>query len=168
MSTCQIDKDTNVFPRRIWPLSSVMPPLAPLPTAPACARALVSLTLSSWDMGHLADSADLVASELVTNAVNASSPYYRDARIDVIRMCLFADRRLVLIEVWDEAAGVPRPRAPGKFEEGGRGLTLVDAIADRWGWWPAAGRRGKCVWAELSRLTIRLQAVRFFPPEGMC
>ncbi|MGH3274178.1 MAG: ATP-binding protein, partial [Streptosporangiaceae bacterium] len=164
MSTCAIDKDTNVAPRRMWPLSSVMPPLAPLPTAPACARALVSLTLVLWGMGHLADSADMVTSELVTNAVKASSPYYLDARIDVIRVCLFADRTHALIEVWDQAAGAPQLRAPGKLEESGRGLTIVAGIADRWGWWPAADRRGKCVWAELSQLTVRFQAVRLFPP----
>jgi hypothetical protein len=79
MSTCQIDKDTDVVPHQEWPLSSVMPPLAPLPTAPACARAFVTMTLALWDMASLADSAGLVVSELVTNAVYASSPYRRDA-----------------------------------------------------------------------------------------
>jgi hypothetical protein len=153
MSTCQIDKDTDVVPHREWPLSSVMPPLAPLPTAPACARAFVTMTLSVWDMASMADSAGLVVSELVTNAVYASSRDRRDARTCVIGVCLFADRRQILIEVHDEAAGVPRLQAPGELEEGGRGLTLVDAIAGRWGWSPAAGRQGKRVWAELSRLT---------------
>jgi anti-sigma regulatory factor (Ser/Thr protein kinase) len=166
MSTCQIDKDTNVLSRQVWPLSSTLPPLAPLPTAPACARAMVSLTLSSWGMGHLADSADMVTSELVTNAVNASRLYYPDASADVIRVCLFADRRLALIEVWDEAPGAPQLRKPGTLEEGGRGLAIVAGIADQWGWRSAADRRGKCVWAALSQLTVRFQAVLFFPRKA--
>jgi hypothetical protein len=152
MSTCQIDEDMTVVPSRVWPLSSVMPALAPLPTAPACARAFVTMTLSLWDMASLADPAGLVVSELVTNAVHASAPYRRDARTCVIGVRLSADRTQILIEVHDEAAGVPRLRTPGELEEGGRGLTLVDAIAGRWGWSPTAGRRGKCVWAELPRL----------------
>ena len=138
--------------RQVWPLYSAMPSLAPLPTAPACAHAFASLTLSCWRMHDQAESADLVISELVTNAIRASAPYCRDAWIEVIQVCLFgdADSARVLIEVWDEAAGIPQLREPSEFEETGRGLTLVAAIAGTWGWRPAAGCRGKCVWAELS------------------
>ena len=127
MSTCQIDQDTDVAPHQEWPLSSVMPALAPLPTAPACARAFVTMTLSLWDMASLADPAGLVVSELVTNAVHASSPYRRDARTCVIGVCLFADRTQILIEVHDEAAWVPRLQTHGELEEDGPGPMLVVA-----------------------------------------
>lgn len=169
VATCQIDKRPDMSPRHAWPMSSTMPPLAPLPTAPACARAFVSITLSSWGLDDLAESADLIVSELVTNAVRASHPYYRDTRIEVIRVCLFGDGTRVVIEVWDEAAGVPVIRDAGEFEEGGRGLTLVDAIADKWGWVPAARRTGKCVWAELSTTSALsvLAGNALYPSEGM-
>ena len=60
-------------PGVVWPMSSVMPPLAALPTAPAVARAHVRATLATWRMGDLADAVELVVSELVANGVKASA-----------------------------------------------------------------------------------------------
>lgn len=154
MTTCQADKGTCLSPPRVWPMSSVMPPLTPLSTAPACAREFVRTTLSLWHREDLSDQAALITSELVTNAVQAPRPPYRDAPTEVVRVRILADRSRAVIEVWDEASGIPVLRDAGDFEEGGRGLTLVDAIADKWGWVPAAGRDGKCVWAEVSKLVI--------------
>lgn len=169
LTACQIDKRSDMSQRHAWPMSSTMPPLAPLPTAPACARAFASSTLSSWGLDDLTESADLILSELVTNAVRASYPHYRDTRIEVIRVCLLGDGTRVVIEVWDEAAGFPVVRDAGEFDEAGRGLRLVDAIADKWGWVPAARRTGKCVWAELSTPSALcvFAVMHFNPSEGM-
>jgi anti-sigma regulatory factor (Ser/Thr protein kinase) len=129
-----------------------MPPLAALPTAPACARTFVRLTMSTWGLERLADSAELVTSELVTNAVEASSSLLAGPISEVIRVAyLLAENRQPLIEVWDRAPGVPVLRDVADLAERGRGLTLVDVIAARWGWRPEDGRPGKCVWAELTR-----------------
>jgi hypothetical protein len=57
--------DTNTR----WPLLSTLPPLAALPTAPATARAHVNAVLTGWQMDAQVDVAELVASELVTNAL---------------------------------------------------------------------------------------------------
>src|SRR5260221_567669 len=57
---------------KAWPLVSALPPLAALPTAPACARGHVRAAAREWGLSDLADTAELVASELVTNAVQAS------------------------------------------------------------------------------------------------
>ena len=57
-----------------------------------------------------------------------------------------------LLEVWDQAPGIPVIRDTAGCEESGRGLVLIDAIADKWGWSPATGRPGKVVWAEMSLL----------------
>lgn len=51
-----------------WPLASVMHPLAALKTAPASACAYVRALLPAWHLEPLADDAELVVSELVTNA----------------------------------------------------------------------------------------------------
>jgi anti-sigma regulatory factor (Ser/Thr protein kinase) len=144
------------WPESQWRLSDVTAPLAALPTAPRIARAHVRTALLAWGMSSLADVAELVASELVTNALRASEqpgrPLSRqDRRTPVIGICLLADEARLRIEVWDQAAGLPVLReVPADFESG-RGLTLVDALTEgRWGWHPAAlPWTAKCVWAEI-------------------
>ena len=59
--------DTGIRAR--WPLASALPPLGALPSLPGTIRAHVDIVLAEWQMGDLADTAKLVASELVTNAV---------------------------------------------------------------------------------------------------
>jgi anti-sigma regulatory factor (Ser/Thr protein kinase) len=157
VSACQAAPRTGIATRRDWPLSSVMPPLAALPTVPAVARVFVRATLRGWHLDSLAQDAELVVSELAGNAVAASAgrdgrPVYADAHIAVIRVCLRTDGVRLLIEVWDQAPGIPALREAAGLEESGRGLMLVNAIANKWGWNPAEGRPGKAVWAELSPL----------------
>jgi hypothetical protein len=109
-------------------------------------------------MAMFAESAELVASELVTNAVRASTderghPLYHDGRMAVIHVRLIADRdrgRLVL-EVWDMSSSPPAIQHAAAEAEQGRGLELVAALAHRWDWRTGPGWPGKCVWAELRR-----------------
>lgn len=139
-----------------WSVSSVMPPLAALPTAPSAARAHVRATLATWRMSGLVDALELVVSELVANGVNASAdgdgtPRYMEGRMPVIRLCLLTDGARLVAEVWDQAPGVPVRLSAGRDNESGRGLNLVDMITgSRWGWHPARSGPGKCVWAEFS------------------
>jgi hypothetical protein len=156
MSACQTEPRVT---RRSWPLSTAMPPLAVLPTVPALVRAFVHSTLPSWHLGSLTEGAELIASELANNAVTASTdnygrPVYVRGRMSVIRVCLLTDGVRALLEVWDQAPGIPAIRERGGLDESGRGLILVDAIADRWGWSPANRRPGKVVWAEMSLLAM--------------
>ncbi|MBO0837790.1 MAG: ATP-binding protein [Actinobacteria bacterium] len=140
-----------------WPVSSVMPALAALATAPSAARAHVRVTLATWQMSDLADAVELVVSELVANGVNASTdrggvPRYVAGRMPVIRLCLLTDWSRLVTEVWDQAPGVPVHLRARPDDESGRGLSLVDAITgSRWGWYPARYGPGKCVWAEFAR-----------------
>jgi anti-sigma regulatory factor (Ser/Thr protein kinase) len=86
------------------------------------------------------DDAELVVSELVTNAIDAECS---DARLTVT---VETDGG-VRIEVEDDARGLPRHAVVSSSVERGRGLTLVAALSTRWGYEKLA--RGKRVWAEL-------------------
>jgi hypothetical protein len=138
-----------------WPLVSAMPPLGALTTAPASARAHVGAVLPGWHLDDLTGDCQVVVSELVTNAVQASTaltgePVYVGGRMAVVRLRLLGDGLRVLAEVWDQAPGFPCPRRARSDTENGRGLQLVDALTrGRWGW-QAVGARAKVVWAELA------------------
>ena len=142
---------------RPWPLANSMTPLGALPTAPACVRAHVRDTLAEWRMTSLIDTAELVASELVTNAVQASTdehghPIYAGGRMAVIFVRLLAERTRLVLEVWDMAQALPAARNVSAEDETGRGLELVEAVSANWGWKTAPDWPGKCVWAELGLL----------------
>ena len=162
--------------RRSWPLSSGTPPLAALPTVPALARLFAHATLHTWHEDSLAQDAELIVSELTGNAVAASSdtdgrPVYVDGRMPVIWVYLLTDGVQLLIKVFDQAPGIPVLREAAEDEEIGRGLILVNAIADKWGWKPAKGQPGKVVWAQMSLLGDRVgaatPAVRNEPDNGI-
>ncbi len=106
------------------------------------ARKLVRTALAAWHLEELADTSILVVSELVANAVK-----HTDSR--VIRIVVSRPgERFVRIGVVDTARGLPEPAEPGDgLLTNGRGLLLVDALAERWGADPHPW--GKQVWAEL-------------------
>ena len=110
-----------------------------------------------WPSGGLAsasEAAELVVSELVTNAVQISAgaqdqPDDGGTGVPVVIVRLTADRDRVLIEVWDSFASGPLTGHGRLDDESGRGLLLVEAVCDRWSWSPVRGWPGKVVWAEL-------------------
>ncbi len=129
-----------------WPLRAVLE-LGALPTAPACARAWIRQILYEWRLSGLTDSCELTVSELVTNAVLAS----RELGQSAIWLSLVSDREQLMILVRDFHSAAPTPRHARDDEEGGRGLMLVEAISDRFGWYrPEDEPAGKVVWAVLS------------------
>jgi two-component sensor histidine kinase len=139
-------------PRARWAVQSVMI-IAALPTATPCARLHARTISLEWGLGELADTVELMVSELVTNAVQASIDrdgrprYSADYGLACVHLRLSTDGLAALIEVWDESARPPEPAEPGLADEGGRGLMLVDAMAERWGWELLSSGRGKIVWA---------------------
>lgn len=89
----------------------------------------------------------LLISELVTNAVvHTGCPA-------VLRMLFpvpaFADNGTVRVEVADASGRPPAPRHAQGDDTGGRGLELVDGLADRWGWQREGA--GKRIWCEVDR-----------------
>jgi anti-sigma regulatory factor (Ser/Thr protein kinase) len=136
-----------------WPLSTSLP-LGALPGATPCARLHARAVLSEWGLGELAEAAELVVSELVTNAVRASTtpdghPRYDGAGMPVVVLRMASDHIKLMIEVWDVIPGAPAAARPGPDDESGRGLMLVAAQCDRWSWQTVPGWPGKVVWAEL-------------------
>jgi anti-sigma regulatory factor (Ser/Thr protein kinase) len=116
-------------------------------TAPGCARAWTREILWEWGAAGLADAAELVASELVTNSVNACAGLDRA----VIRLVLTIDQGELAVLVRDDHPGVPVAAQPGADDEGGRGLLIVEHLSDRCGWYPLEGARpAKVTWAVIS------------------
>ncbi|NUQ95479.1 MAG: ATP-binding protein [Streptomyces sp.] len=110
----------------------------------ARARRELVAALTAWDLTELRDAAELVLSELVTNAVK----HARDPRGRLVetRIRRLADGR-IRIEVHDANTNPPVLRASSATDEGGRGLVLVDALtAHQWGVSSRTGV-GKAVWA---------------------
>jgi anti-sigma regulatory factor (Ser/Thr protein kinase) len=115
-------------------------------TAPGCARAWTREILQEWALPSLADNAEAIVSELVANSVNASQRLDRAA----IRLILAFEKGELVIFVRDDHPGAPQLRNPGADDESGRGLVLVEALSDRFGWYPLDGARpGKVVWAAV-------------------
>ena len=130
---------------RDWPLRSGLP-LGPIPTAVPCARAHTTQVLWEWGMSEMSDTAELIVSELITNAVTASREL-ADGPFPV-RFWLLSNRKQVLILVWDANPNPPVRMYAAKDVEGGRGLMLVEAVSNRWGSYAVTDAiEGKVVWA---------------------
>lgn len=110
------------------------------------ARRLLREFLAQVEGGDLCvDSAELVLSELVGNAVqHARTP---PGRLIFVRFELA--HGLLRIEVHDADGERPRVRTGGWEAECGRGLWLVDRLSVEWGCCPRAGGIGKALWAVL-------------------
>lgn len=111
-------------------------------TTPHRVRAILTATLDDWglaDVADLADVAELLASELVTNAlVHGKLP---------ARFWMYVlDGRLYL-EVSDSEPELPAPRDADAEDEGGRGLAIIEGLASEWG--AEAYGPGKRVWLAL-------------------
>lgn len=109
--------------------------------APRELRMFLNSVLEKWDInGSVGQDAELLTSEIVTNVVrhtNAGGIFAVECEGDVLR-----------IEVSDHSTSPPMPRHPFPFDTTGRGLQIVDEIADRWG--TIGSENGKAIWFELS------------------
>jgi excisionase family DNA binding protein len=141
-----------------WPLFNHLGPLGALDTAPSLARNYTSIVLAEWNLAELTDTAVLVISELVTNAVCASSTsaglpmYDAEGRLPVVHMVLRSDRARLLIEVWDTIPvmlGAPVAKESDEYDESGRGLMIVTSLAESWGYQAVPGWSGKLTWSLL-------------------
>jgi anti-sigma regulatory factor (Ser/Thr protein kinase) len=134
--------------------------LRPLPGAVPSARLHTRFVLCEWGFPAIATDAELIVSELVTNAVvHGSVTAGAAAGQPPVRLRLSGRAGGVCVEVWDCGEEMPRLRAdPLSEEPGGRGLLLVAELASRWGACRTEGG-GKRVWAALVTPGTR-------PPQG--
>ncbi|GGO43033.1 MULTISPECIES: ATP-binding protein [Streptomyces] len=119
--------------------------------AVAICRRTLGVILAAHGLPHLSEAAELVATELVANAVtHTKGPA-------ALRL-LWADS-VLRIEVWDADPTPPQPPVPPArdtlLREAGRGLALVKGCADGWGWYrpddsELPDGEGKFVWCELA------------------
>jgi len=121
--------------------------LAPLPTAIPCFRLHAVAVLREWGLPRdLIGNAEILVSELMTNAADASACL--PERPPVTLRLVATDTSLV-IEAWDQSPLDLQPREADDDDECGRGLTVLAALSTRWGW-ERTGYRRKVVWAELA------------------
>lgn len=122
------------------------------PRAVTICRRTLRLILTMHGLPHLTEAAELVVTELITNAVqHTKGPAAIKLR--------WADP-VLRVTAWDTAPRLSdramRPRDPAPSSETGRGLALVEACAENWGWFrsihTAEPHRtdGKFVWCELT------------------
>ncbi|WP_217143464.1 SpoIIE family protein phosphatase [Streptomyces sp. AC627_RSS907] len=112
------------------------------PSLVAPVRKQVLEQLSTWALLEASFTAELVVSELVTNAIRYGSP--------PIRLRLIHDRNTLICEVSDTSHTAPHLRRAKTWDEGGRGLLLVAQLTQRWG--TRHTSEGKTIWAELGLL----------------
>lgn len=118
--------------------------LPALESAAADARRRTRHQLHAWGSGvEVLDTAQLVISELVTNALRHTATTW-------IGCELALSGSLLRVAVSSEGAG-PRhePGPAGEDDEGGRGLLLVVTLAEGWGVRPDGSGLGHTVWADL-------------------
>jgi anti-sigma regulatory factor (Ser/Thr protein kinase) len=119
------------------PVETVLPAT---PASPGVARRFVGAALRRWDVDEpTIEAAQLLVSELVTNAIVHTS--------SEVWLVVSVRGGTIRVEVTDHDARLPELRPAGSGATDGRGLGIVDGIADAWGFDPR--HSGKAVWFEL-------------------
>lgn len=122
------------------PLSSHASVLPPVPESIGAARTRVREVLAQWRQQEQADSACLLVSEIMANAVRyARSP---------AELHVYLTASEIIVEVTDDSSQLPQRGYPEPGDETGRGLIIVDALATSWGARLTGG--GKTVWFTLA------------------
>ena len=112
------------------------------PASPGVARQFVGAALRRWNTEEpIVEAAQLLVSELVTNAIVHTS--------SEVRLGVCVRDATIRVEVSDHDERLPLWRASGSNDTDGRGLGIVDGVADAWG--SGLRRDGKAVWFELAR-----------------
>ncbi|MEW1632582.1 SpoIIE family protein phosphatase [Streptomyces sp. NPDC093801] len=111
------------------------------PEALVAARHMIGTAVRAWGARSRADEIELVADELIVNAL-----MHTDGPAIVTLRALSGPQRRLRVEVEDRSSALPRRREAGEAGVSGRGLMLVDRLADVWGVEPRGS--GKCVWCE--------------------
>ncbi|GGX96255.1 ATPase [Streptomyces anandii JCM 4720] len=114
------------------------------------AREFTHRTLRDWALGHRGDDAAVVVTELAANAATHAVPFAPAGEAEVwLGIALDAGHLVLTVsDPCDSGPVLASACGPGLLEHG-RGLAIVDALAEEWGWNPRPPA-GKTVWAKLS------------------
>lgn len=132
--------------------------LADTPNAVALARLHTADVLSGWSVSsHAVETAQLLVSELATNAVRhtedgevSTRPASWQGGVQTFELLLEAEPDAVRVSVWDRDARPPVLKEVGVDATGGRGVFIVAVMSRAWGCYPARNAPGKVVWAEIA------------------
>ena len=118
------------------------------------ARDFTIATLHRWGTAERSQDIAIVVSELLTNALRHALPGSGDTRPwGPVQLGLIQPGPCVLCAVADPSQAAPAPQTRGSLAETGRGLHIICALSDRWGYTPSD--TGKVVWAMFyPRLTV--------------
>jgi anti-sigma regulatory factor (Ser/Thr protein kinase) len=142
---CSVVCDLRQRPLTRWSRQTHLE-LAALPSAVPCARGHARSVALEWGLTDLAQTTELLVSELITNAIHASHRLTASEQ-PVVRLWLSSDENSIVIHVWDGNSEMPVRRDTGPDAEGGRGLLLVEALGADWGAYRKAN--GKVVWVMI-------------------
>lgn len=168
-----------------WPLSPDAAPMGAmgwtcLPRIATCtpgvdagsvraARDFTIDTVHRWGVTERSEDIAIVVSELLTNALRHALPGFGERRPRwPIRLGLLRPGPCVLCAVADPSEVAPVPKAPDSLAETGRGLHIICALSDNWGY-TTLSDMGKVVWAMFStRLTPPARRPHPRAPRGGC
>jgi Histidine kinase-like ATPase domain len=111
------------------------------------ARDFTARTLHQWGVAGRCDDIAIVVSELVTNALQHARPASSNTGAgSPIQLGLLHPGHCVMCAVADASKAVPVPRDPDFLDETGRGLHVIAALSDQWGYTTSIDT-GKVIWA---------------------
>ncbi|MEU6064046.1 ATP-binding protein [Streptomyces sp. NPDC047082] len=116
--------------------------ISPVPIAAPLCRRLITDALRRWGLEELIDDAQVVVTELVSNAIATSAPDDTD-----VTLRLHREQGSLVVEVGDQAEAVPVLHQAACYVEYGRALSVVASLSTFWGLRQGVG--GKVMWAEL-------------------
>jgi anti-sigma regulatory factor (Ser/Thr protein kinase) len=120
------------------------------PTPARAARDFAAATVRRWGAAERTQDVAVVVSELVTNAMCHAVPDSGGPRLrNLVRLALVQPGPCVLCAVADPGRAAPVVKEADLLAETGRGLHVVGALADAWGYTQPSDR-GKVVWAMFS------------------
>jgi anti-sigma regulatory factor (Ser/Thr protein kinase) len=114
------------------------------------ARHFTQSTLERWGLGPAVEDCAVIVSELLSNAIRYGLAGSTRQSALPLRLALLRRGSNVLCAISDPNSQPPVMREPDWLAESGRGLHIVDSLADSWGWTRPADRSGKTVWASVS------------------
>ncbi|MFE7412392.1 SpoIIE family protein phosphatase [Streptomyces laurentii] len=136
--------ETAVRAARERPRRTLMTIAQAEPERIAAAREQMRQLLHDWKDENQRDAAVLMVSEMVTNVLVHTDG---DALLAAEVTCLGDAGRRLRVEVADTSDDLPHRRDPGEMASSGRGLVLMEMLAETWGVDPRG--EGKAIWFEL-------------------